>query len=48
MTTYILIGIGLLIFGAIGYIVGAAAGLPPIEDEDEHAQQIETKKELMK
>jgi len=44
MTTYILIGIGLLIFGVIGYIYGAAAGLPPIEDEDEHCTQIETRK----
>jgi len=46
MTTYILIGTGLLIFGAIGYIVGAASGLPPIEEE--HCKMVETKKELMK
>jgi len=47
MTT-LAIGIIILAFGVIGYIVGAAAGLPPIEEEDEHITQIETKKELMK
>jgi len=45
MTTYILIGTGLLIFGVIGYIYGAAAGLPPIEEEDEHCKMVETKDE---
>jgi len=44
MTTFYVL-IGIIIFGIIGYILCAASHLPPVEDE--HATQIETKREYM-
>jgi len=47
MTTLAIILV-LIAFGIVGYVIGAAAGLPPIEEEDEHCTMVETKKDLMK